>query len=103
MVGWIIIHLVFAGCEAIRCYQCSSDTDPKNQDLCGAYNKFDTQKNIPIECGDMDSTSPGTFCLKVVKQSPRGFICKYLLTALRIIFKYCLFLCRNFWSGGDFT
>ncbi|XP_076549386.1 UPAR/Ly6 domain-containing protein crok [Osmia lignaria lignaria] len=60
--------------NAIRCYQCSSDTDPKGEDLCGAYNKFDKEKNIAIECNSEESHMPGTFCVKVTHQSPRGFI-----------------------------
>ncbi|XP_067215240.1 UPAR/Ly6 domain-containing protein crok isoform X1 [Linepithema humile] len=60
--------------EAIRCYQCSSDMDPKNMDLCGAYSKFDKEKNVPIECNSEESHMPGTFCVKYTEQSPRGFI-----------------------------
>ncbi|XP_076626538.1 UPAR/Ly6 domain-containing protein crok [Colletes latitarsis] len=62
------------GTDAIRCYQCSSNTDPKGEDLCGAYQKFDKEKNIAIECNSEESHMPGTFCIKVTHQSPRGFI-----------------------------
>lgn len=62
------------GCDAIRCYQCSSDTDPKGEDLCGAYTKFDKDRNIAVECSSEESHMPGTFCLKLTQQSPRGFI-----------------------------
>ncbi|XP_043275425.1 protein quiver [Venturia canescens] len=62
------------GCEAIRCYQCGSDQDPKGKDLCGAYKKYDTDKNSPVECSSLDSVTPGTFCVKLTRQSPRGFI-----------------------------
>ncbi|CAD1478402.1 unnamed protein product, partial [Heterotrigona itama] len=58
--------------QAIRCYQCSSDTDPKGEDLCGAYGKFDKEKNIAIECNSEESHMPGTFCVKITHQSPRG-------------------------------
>ncbi|XP_015604144.1 uncharacterized protein LOC107271991 [Cephus cinctus] len=63
------------GCNAIRCYQCSSDTDKKSGvDLCGAYTKFNKEENIPIECNSEDSHMPGSFCVKITQQSPRGFI-----------------------------
>ncbi|KAG7197811.1 hypothetical protein KM043_001625 [Ampulex compressa] len=64
----------FLGTEGVRCYQCSSDTDPKGEDICGAYEKFDKEKNVAIECNSEESHMPGTFCLKVTKQGPRGFI-----------------------------
>lgn len=70
----VLFSFTFIGSEAIRCYQCSSDTDPKGEDLCGAYNKFDKEKNIPIECNSDESAMPGTFCVKITHQSPRGFI-----------------------------
>ncbi|XP_033227787.1 uncharacterized protein LOC117179788 isoform X2 [Belonocnema kinseyi] len=63
-----------SGCDAIRCYQCSSDTDPEDQDICGSYNKFDTERNIAIECNSEESHMPGSFCVKITQQSPRGFI-----------------------------
>ncbi|GLV34666.1 crooked [Carabus blaptoides fortunei] len=60
--------------EAIRCFQCSSNTDPKGEDNCGAYNKFDKNQNIAVECNSEESNMPGSFCMKVVQQSPKGFI-----------------------------
>uniref|UniRef100_A0A182WFF6 Protein quiver n=1 Tax=Anopheles minimus TaxID=112268 RepID=A0A182WFF6_9DIPT len=59
---------------AIRCYQCSSQTDPKGIDNCGAYKAFNKTQNIAIECNSDESHMPGSFCMKVVHQSPRGFI-----------------------------
>lgn len=76
-----VINLVLfsiAATEAIRCFQCSSDTDPKGEDLCGAYATFDKERNVPIECSSEESHMPGTFCVKYTEQSPRGFICKYV-------------------------
>nr|KAF7413052.1 hypothetical protein H0235_012903 [Vespula pensylvanica] len=69
-----LLLFVTIGCEAIRCYQCSSDTDQKDEDLCGAYGKFDKERNIPVECSSDESHTPGTFCVKLTQQSPRGFI-----------------------------
>lgn len=61
---------------AVRCYQCSSQTDPKGVDNCGAYKAFNKTQNIAIECNSDESHMPGSFCMKVVQQSPKGFICK---------------------------
>ena len=63
----------------IRCYQCSSAEDKKGEDSCGVYGAFDPNKNQPVECNSDESVTPGTFCVKIVKQSPRGFVCKQLL------------------------
>uniref|UniRef100_A0A182SY11 Protein quiver n=1 Tax=Anopheles maculatus TaxID=74869 RepID=A0A182SY11_9DIPT len=72
----ILIELVFlhSVALAIRCYQCSSQTDPKGIDNCGAYKAFNKTQNIAIECNSDESHMPGSFCMKVVHQSPRGFI-----------------------------
>ncbi|XP_055931567.1 uncharacterized protein LOC129961946 [Argiope bruennichi] len=64
----------FISGEAIRCYQCSSDQEAKEDDNCGAYNSFDTAKNTPVECLGEEAVTPGTFCYKRIQQSPRGFI-----------------------------
>lgn len=62
---------------AIRCYQCSTQTDsPKKSDSCGAYKRFNATQHIAIECNSDESHMPGSFCMKVVQQGPRGFICK---------------------------
>lgn len=61
---------------SIRCYQCSTQTDPKGVDSCGAYKKFNSSQHIAIECNSDESHMPGSFCKKVVQQGPRGFICK---------------------------
>lgn len=60
--------------DAIKCYQCSTDEDPEGEDLCGAYETFDERTHIPVDCFQDESVTPGTFCVKVTKQSPRMFI-----------------------------
>ncbi|XP_034230313.1 uncharacterized protein LOC117639058 [Thrips palmi] len=65
-----LIHTV----NSIRCYQCSSGQDLKGEDNCGAYNKFDKNKHIAIDCNSDESSTPGSFCMKVTQQSPKGFI-----------------------------
>lgn len=69
---------IFLGAP-IRCYQCSSAEDRKGEDNCGAYKKFDKTSNIAIDCNSEESHMPGSFCMKVTQQSPKGFICKLYL------------------------
>lgn len=69
----LLLGLVAVG-GAIKCYQCSTDEDPKGKDLCGAYEPFDETAHIPVDCLQEESVTPGTFCVKITKQSPRMFI-----------------------------
>ncbi|XP_067622570.1 uncharacterized protein [Eurosta solidaginis] len=71
----LLVFVLYAcGSLAIRCYQCSSDQDRKGYDSCGAYKPFNRTEHIPIECNTDESHMPGSFCMKVVQQGPRGFI-----------------------------
>ncbi|XP_061388230.1 uncharacterized protein LOC133323306 [Musca vetustissima] len=70
----LLLVLSISGTLAIRCYQCSSDQDRKGFDSCGAYKPFNRTEHIPIECNSEESHMPGSFCMKVVQQGPRGFI-----------------------------
>ncbi|CAG0914884.1 unnamed protein product [Notodromas monacha] len=79
LLSWIgILSLCLSGslkgATAIKCYQCSSAEDAKGEDSCGVYEGFDESKNDPVECTSDESVTPGTFCVKITKQSPRGFI-----------------------------
>ncbi|XP_014206976.1 uncharacterized protein LOC106638369 [Copidosoma floridanum] len=69
-----VLAFLTTGGHCIKCYQCSSDTDPKGVDNCGAYKPFDKEKHYPVECNSDESKAPGTFCVKVTQQGPRGFI-----------------------------
>ncbi|KAK7067613.1 hypothetical protein SK128_021874 [Halocaridina rubra] len=73
---WVVFALLFyiPTNTAIKCYQCSSDEDPKGEDLCGAYARFDERTHIAVDCFHDESVTPGTFCVKITKQSPRMFI-----------------------------
>lgn len=71
------VHWKFVAGEAIQCYQCSSGQDPKGEDSCGAYKKFDKSRHIAIECNSDESYTPGSFCMKITQQGPKGFICKF--------------------------
>ncbi|KAF6213283.1 hypothetical protein GE061_011001 [Apolygus lucorum] len=70
----LVLALAIRSGYAVRCYQCSTFTDPKGVDNCGAYSKFDKESNLPIECNSDESVTPGTFCMKITQQGPRGFI-----------------------------
>ncbi|XP_016964624.1 uncharacterized protein LOC108034276 [Drosophila biarmipes] len=70
----LLLTLTICGSWAIRCYQCSSDQDRKGYDSCGAYKRFNRTEHIAIECNSDESHMPGSFCMKVVQQGPRGFI-----------------------------
>ncbi|XP_017065511.1 uncharacterized protein LOC108104121 [Drosophila eugracilis] len=71
---FLLLTLTICGSLAIRCYQCSSDQDRKGHDSCGAYKRFNRTEHISIECNSDESHMPGSFCIKVVQQGPRGFI-----------------------------
>lgn len=70
----IILEILFLinYSEAVRCYQCGSDNP--HDDNCGAYKKFDKINHIAIDCNSEESHMPGSFCMKVTQQSPRGFV-----------------------------
>merc|ERR1712026_217600 len=75
--------------QSIKCYQCASTEDQRKptgiwskdrfaqdrfEDRCGVYWPFQEERNTPVECNSDESHTPGTFCVKIVKQGPRGFI-----------------------------
>lgn len=85
---------------SIRCYQCSSEQDPKGVDSCGAYKRFNKTQHIAIECNSDESHMPGSFCMKVVQQGPRGFICKCLAFSLKCFFMLLIIVIENFLGDG---
>lgn len=60
--------------QSIKCYQCASSMDLKGEDNCGAYVSFDKEKHVSIECNTDESHMPGSFCMKLTQQGPKGFI-----------------------------
>uniref|UniRef100_A0A2A4JKV3 Uncharacterized protein n=1 Tax=Heliothis virescens TaxID=7102 RepID=A0A2A4JKV3_HELVI len=58
----------------VRCYQCASSQDNKGEDNCGAYKRFDRESHIAVECFSDESHMPGSFCMKLTQQGPKGFI-----------------------------
>ncbi|XP_054168238.1 uncharacterized protein LOC128965559 [Oppia nitens] len=73
-ISFCLILALIKTVESIKCYQCSSDEDPEGEDNCGAYQHFDQNKNIAVECMGEEALTPGTFCFKSIQQGPRGFI-----------------------------
>merc|ERR1712141_555223 len=89
---WEILTVLLAAIkvgESIKCYQCASTEDQRKptgiwskdrfaqdrfEDRCGVYWPFQEERNTPVECNSDESHTPGTFCVKIVKQGPRGFI-----------------------------
>ncbi|XP_041982230.1 uncharacterized protein LOC121735460 [Aricia agestis] len=76
MLYKIVILFIFCSIPTafcVRCYQCASSENIK-EDTCGAYKKFDTDSHIAVECNSDESHMPGSFCMKVTQQGPKGFI-----------------------------
>ena len=84
-----ISSLVLKETGSIKCFQCSSTEDQRKptgvwsedhytqnryEDNCGVYWPFEPERNVPVECNSDESHTPGTFCVKITKQGPRGFI-----------------------------
>ncbi|XP_071442606.1 UPAR/Ly6 domain-containing protein crok-like [Hetaerina americana] len=69
----VVLFTIHESC-AIQCYQCSSEQDPKGEDNCGAYSTFRKDQHISIDCNSDESHTPGSFCMKVIQQSPIGFV-----------------------------
>lgn len=89
LLGAILTTFIYETVHSIKCYQCSSTEDQRKptgiwskdqytqsrfEDNCGVYWPFDTARNIAVECNSDESHTPGTFCVKILKQGPRGFI-----------------------------
>merc|ERR1711862_762658 len=85
----VILTFIIKSGERIKCYQCASTEDQRKptgiwskdkfaqdrfEDNCGVYWPFEEERNTPVECNSDESHTPGTFCVKIVKQGPRGFI-----------------------------
>merc|ERR1712026_564667 len=64
--------------QSIKCYQCASTEDQRKPTGIWSKDKF-AQDRFEDRCGvywpfQEESHTPGTFCVKIVKQGPRGFI-----------------------------
>ncbi|XP_049876533.1 uncharacterized protein LOC126374101 [Pectinophora gossypiella] len=57
----------------VRCFQCASSQN-KLEDTCGAYKRFDKDSHIAVDCNSDESHMPGSFCMKLTQQGPKGFI-----------------------------
>ncbi|KAJ8687820.1 hypothetical protein QAD02_023614 [Eretmocerus hayati] len=74
VIALAVLALFAKGTLSVKCYQCSSNTDAKGVDSCGAYSEFDKTQHVPVDCMSDESQMPGTFCVKITQQGPRGFI-----------------------------
>ena len=87
----LVLSVIIHSGDCIKCFQCSSTEDQRKptgvwsedhytqnryEDNCGVYWPFEPERNVPVECNSDESHTPGTFCVKITKQGPRGFICK---------------------------
>ncbi|XP_038222579.1 uncharacterized protein LOC119840139 [Zerene cesonia] len=76
MTNKILIFFMLSALPAaltVRCYQCASSQN-LYEDTCGAYKRFDTDSHIAVECNSDESHMPGSFCMKLTQQGPKGFI-----------------------------
>ncbi|ESO03974.1 hypothetical protein HELRODRAFT_111906 [Helobdella robusta] len=51
---------------SLQCYQCDSNED----NSCPTYKPFDLNINALVDCQSFETRIPGTFCLKITRQSP---------------------------------
>jgi hypothetical protein len=63
-----LICLISSG-DALQCYQCDSNED----DSCPSWQPFDRNINALVDCMSFEARTPGTFCLKITRQSPGWF------------------------------
>lgn len=92
---------IFILVKAIRCYQCSSDSDPDGTDVCGAYESFEKDRHVPVDCSSDETTTPGTFCMKEVHQSPKGFICKFALFLMNFLYNLSQYILLAVLEGHE--
>jgi len=59
---------MMSGCVggALQCYQCDSNEDGS----CPSWQPFDVNINALIDCMSFEASTPGTFCMKVTRESP---------------------------------
>ena len=50
---------------AIQCYQCDSNEDQ----TCPSDRPFDPNMNALVDCGGFEARVPGTFCMKIYRES----------------------------------
>lgn len=65
----VILILFISTGAALQCYQCDSNED----ESCPSWQPFDHNINALIDCMSFEAYTPGTFCLKVTRESPGWF------------------------------
>ena len=61
---------------ALQCYQCDSNEDGS----CPSWQPLDHNINALIDCMSFEAAIPGTFCMKVTRESP-GCMFKHTVVA----------------------
>lgn len=72
--GLLIVYVigllaVLDSASGLQCYQCDSNED----DSCPTHKPFDRNINALVDCQSFETRTPGTFCLKITRQSPGWF------------------------------
>lgn len=65
----VILVLFISTGAALQCYQCDSNEDGS----CPSWQPFDHNINALIDCMSFEAAIPGTFCMKVTRESPGWF------------------------------
>jgi len=65
----LAVVTLISSAGALQCYQCDSNEDGS----CPSWQPFDRNINALVDCMSFEARTPGTFCLKVTRQSPGWF------------------------------
>jgi len=60
---------------ALQCYQCDSNEDAS----CPSWQPFDVNINALIDCMSFEASTPGTFCMKITRESPGCTMISFVL------------------------
>jgi len=82
-MSYYICRCVNCAGTALQCYQCDSNEDAS----CPSWQPFDHNINALVDCMSFEASTPGTFCLKITRQSPGCmFNCSfYLLVTVSLV------------------
>jgi len=66
---------------ALQCYQCDSNED----ESCPSWQPFDHNINALVDCMSFEAYTPGTFCLKVTRESPGCMLVFFLFCDTKLL------------------
>jgi hypothetical protein len=69
LVTVVVLSTLIASGYGLQCYQCDSNEDYS----CPSWQPFDRNINALVDCMSFEARTPGTFCLKITRQSPGWF------------------------------